>query len=135
MEFHSLHSYHQEIFLCSKSTSDMHFYLADLWSSLRDCWKSFVMAIDISEAFDRVWPVFLLSKLSSSEFSSSFSTSNFLKNHSTSAIVNGKTFGSFPIICRVLHGFVLFHPFSYFLSATSSTTLVTHFILMPIIRL
>src|SRR5678815_1711052 len=69
LESHSLLSDHQYGFRRSRSTGDILSYLTDLWSSaLRDYGESWVVALDISKAFDRVWHASLLSKLPSFGF-------------------------------------------------------------------
>ena len=64
LESHSLLSDHQYGFRTARSTGDLLSYLTHIWSSsLRDFRESFVVALDISRAFDRVWRKVLLSKL------------------------------------------------------------------------
>ena len=55
---------HQNGFRKARSTGDLLSYLTHIWSSsLRNFEESFVVALDISKAFDRVWQKALLAKL------------------------------------------------------------------------
>ena len=57
----------------ARSTRDLLSYLTHTWSSsLRDFGESFVVALDISKAFDRVWNKALLAKLPAYGFTPSF---------------------------------------------------------------
>ena len=64
LETNSLLSDHQYGFRKARSTGDLLSYLTDLWcSSLWDYGETFIIALDISKAFDRVWHKALLAKL------------------------------------------------------------------------
>ena len=64
LESNNLLSDHQYGFRKARSTGDLLSYLTHTWSSsLRDFGESFVVALDISKAFDRVWHKALLAKL------------------------------------------------------------------------
>ena len=71
--------------------------------------NSFVVALDISKAFDRVWHKALLAKLPAYGFTSSFCKliSNFLSNRFISVVVDGATSASFPVSSGVPQGSVL----------------------------
>ena len=72
LEKNLLLSDHQYGFRKARSTGDLLSYLTHLWSSsLRDFGESFVVALDISKAFDRVWHKALLAKLSAYGFTPS----------------------------------------------------------------
>ena len=71
LEKNLLLSDHQYGFRKARSTGDLLSYLTHLWSSsLRDFGESFVVALDISKAFDRVWHKALLAKLPAYGFTS-----------------------------------------------------------------
>ena len=76
---------------------------------LRNFGESFVIALDISKAFDRVWHKALLAKLPAYGFTPSFCKliSSFLSNHFISVVVNGTTSASFPVSSGVPQGSVL----------------------------
>ena len=64
LESNNLLSDHQYGFRKARSTGDLLSYLTHVWSSsLRNFGESFVVALDISKAFDRVWHKALLAKL------------------------------------------------------------------------
>ena len=86
----SLLSDHQYDFRKARSTGDLLSCCTHLWSSsLRDYGETFVVALDISKAFDRVWHKSLLSKLPSFGFSPPlcFLISSFLENQSMAVVV------------------------------------------------
>ena len=69
LESHSLLSDHEYGFRKARSTGDILSYITNTWaSSLRDFGESFVVGLDISKAFDRVWHQSLISKLPSFGF-------------------------------------------------------------------
>ena len=110
LESHSLLSDHQYGFRRSRSTGDILSYLTDLWlSTLKNYGETWVVALDISKAFDRVWHASLLSKLPSFGFPPPLCLliSSFLSNRSISAVVDGATSSSFPINSGVPQGSVL----------------------------
>ena len=85
-------------------------YLTHTWSSsLKNFGESFVVALDISKAFDRVWHKALLAKLPAYGFTPSFCKliSNFLSNRFISVVVDGATSASFPVSSGVPQGSVL----------------------------
>ena len=64
LESNNLRSDHQYGFCKARSTGDLLSHLTHAWSSsLRNFGESFVVALDISKAFDRVWHKALLAKL------------------------------------------------------------------------
>ena len=71
--------------------------------------ESFVVALDISKAFDRVWHKALLAKLPAYGFTPSFCKliSSFLSNHFISVVVDGATSASFPVSSGAPQGSVL----------------------------
>ena len=92
LENNSLLSDHQYGFRRARSTGDLLSYVTSVWSSaLRDYGESFVVALDISKAFDRVWHKSLLSKLPSFGFSPSICSLllNYLSDRSLSVMVDG----------------------------------------------
>ena len=110
LESHSLLSDHQYGFRKARSTGDLLSYLTHIWSSsLRDFGESFIVALDISKAFDRVWHKALLAKLPSFGFTPSLCNliSSFLSNRSISVVVDGATSPSLPICSGVPQGSVL----------------------------
>jgi len=110
LETHSLLSDHQYGFRKARSTGDLLSYLTNVWSSsLRDFGESFVVALDISKAFDRVWHKALLAKLPSFGFTPSITKliASFLSNRSISVVVDGATSSSFPVSSGVPQGSVL----------------------------
>ena len=70
---------------------------------------SFVVALDISKAFDRIWHKALLAKLPVYGFTSSFCKliSSFLSNCFLSVVVDGATSASFLVSSVVPQGSVL----------------------------
>ncbi len=75
-----------------RSTGDLLAFLNNSWSSSLRCFgETFVVALDISKAFDRVWHKSLLSKLPSFGLYPSLCTfiSCFLSGRSISAVVDG----------------------------------------------
>ena len=111
LESNNLLSDHQYGFCKARSTGDFLSYLAHVWSSsLRNFGESFVVALDISKAFDRVWHKALLAKLPAYGFTPSFCKlgSNFLSNRFISVVVvDGATSASFPVSSGVPQGSVL----------------------------
>merc|ERR1711895_336117 len=80
------------------------------WSSaLRDYGESFVVALDISKAFDRVWHKSLLSKHPSFGFPPSICSLllNFLSDRSLSVVVDGSVSSPLSINSGVPQGCVL----------------------------
>ena len=76
----------------ARSTGDLLSYLTHTWSSsLRNFGESFVVALDISKAFDRVWHKALLAKLPAYGFTPFFCKlfSSFLSNRFISVVVDG----------------------------------------------
>ena len=102
LESNKLLSHHQMGFRKARSTGD-------LLSYLRNFGKSFVVALDISKAFDIVWHKALLAKLPVYGFTPSFCKliSSFLSNLSISVVVDGITSASFPFSSGVPQGSVL----------------------------
>ena len=110
LESDNLLSDHQYGFCKARSTGDLLSYLTHTWSStLRNFGESFVAALDISKAFDRVWHKALLAKLPDYGFTPSFCKliSSFLSNRFISVVVDGTTPASFPVSSGVPQGFVL----------------------------
>ena len=91
---------HQNGFFKARSAGDLLPYLTHVWSSsLRNFGESFVITLDISKAFDRVWYKALLAKLPAYSFTPSFCKliSSFLSNCFISVVVDSATFVSFPV--------------------------------------
>ena len=110
LESNNLLSDHQYGFRKARSTGDLLSYLTHTWSSsLRDFGESFVVALDTSKAFDRVWHKALLAKLPAYGFTPSFCKliSSFLSNRFISVVVDGATSASFPVSSGVPQGSVL----------------------------
>ena len=110
LESNCLLSDHQYGFRKARSTGDLLSYLTDLWSSsLRDFGESFIIALDISKAFDRVWHKALLAKLPTYGFTPSLCNliSSFLSNRFISVVVDGATSSPFPVSSGVPQGSVL----------------------------
>ena len=110
LESNNLLSDHQYGFCKARSTGDLLSYLTHAWSSsLRNFRESFVVALDISMAFDRVWHKALLAKLPAYSFTPSCCKliSSFLSNSFISVVVDGATSTSFPVSSGVPQGFVL----------------------------
>ena len=110
LESNNLLSDHQYGFRKARSTGDLLSYLTHVWSSsLRNFGESFVVTLDISKAFDRVWHKALLAKLTAYGFTFSFCKliSNFLSNRFISVVVDGATSASFPVSSGVPQGSVL----------------------------
>ena len=110
LESNNLLSDHQYGFRKARSTGDLLSYLTHVWSSsLRNFGESFVVALDISKAFDRVWHKALLAKLPAYSFTPSFCKliSIFLSNRFIYVVVDGATFASFPVSSGVPQGSVL----------------------------
>ena len=110
LESNNLLSDHQYGFRKARSTGDLLSYLTHVWSSsLKNFGESFVVALDISKAFDRVWHKALLAKLPAYGFTPSFCKliSNFLSNRFISVVVDGATSASFPVSSGVPQGSVL----------------------------
>ena len=101
---------HQYGFHKARSTGDLLSYRTHAWSSsLRNFGESFVVALDISKAFDRVWHKALLAKLPAYSFTPSFCKliTSFLSNRFISVVVDGATSASFPVSSGVPQGSVL----------------------------
>ena len=110
LESNNLLSDHQYGFRKARSTGDLLSYLTHTWSSsLRDFGESFVVALDISKAFDRVWHKALLAKLPAYVFTPSFCKfiSSFLSNPFISVVVDGAASASFLVSSGVPQGSVL----------------------------
>ena len=110
LESNNLLSDHQYGFRKARSTGDLLSYLTHAWSSsLRNFRESFVVALDISKAFDRVWHKALLAKLPAYGFTPSFCKliSSFLSNRFISVVVDGATSAAFPVSSCVPQGSVL----------------------------
>ena len=100
LESNNFLSDHQYGFRKARSTGDLLSYLTHVCSSsLRNFRESFVVALDISKAFDRVWHKALLAKLPAYGFTPSFCKliSNFLSSRFISVVVDGATSASFPV--------------------------------------
>ena len=101
---------HQYGFRKARSTGDLLSYLTDLWSSsLRDYGETFIIALDISKAFDRVWHKALLAKLPAYGFTPSLCNliKSYLSNRFISVVVDGATSDPFPVFSGVPQGSVL----------------------------
>ena len=110
LESNNLLSDHQYGFRKARSTGDLLSYFTHVWSSsLRNFGESFVIALDISKAFDRVWHKALLAKLPAYGFTLSFCKliSSFLANCFISVVVDGATSASFLVSSGVPQGSVL----------------------------
>ena len=100
---------HQYGFCEARSTG---FLLSSIhaWSSsLRTFGESFLVALDISKAFDRVWHKALLATLLAYSFTPSFCKliASFLSNRFISVVVDGATSASIPVSSGVPQGSVL----------------------------
>ena len=107
LESHSLLSDHQYGFRKARSTGDLLSYLTHVWSTaLRNFGESYVVALDISKAFDRVWHKALLAKLPSFGFTPSLTKfiASFLSNRTISVVVDSATYNSFPVTSGVPQG-------------------------------
>ena len=105
LESNNLLSDHQYGFRKARSTGVTH-----AWSSSRRNFaETFVVALDVSKAFDRVWHKVLLAKLTAYGFNPSFCKliSSLLFNCFISIVVDGTTSASFPVSIGVPQGFVL----------------------------
>ena len=110
LESNNLLSDHQRGFRKARSTGDLLSYLTHAWSSsLRNFGESFVVALDISKASEKVWHKALLAKLPAYGFTPSFCKliSSFLSNRFISVVVDGATSASFPVSSGVPQGSVL----------------------------
>ena len=110
LESNSLFSDHQYGFRKARSAGDRLSYLTHAWSSsLRNFGESFVIALDISKVFDRVWHKALLAKLPAYGFTPSFCKliSIFLSNRFISIVIGGAPSASFPVSSGVSQGSVL----------------------------
>ena len=99
LESNNLLSNHQYGFCKARSTGDFLSYLTHTRSSsLRNFGESFVVALDISKASDRVWHNALLTKLPAYSFTPSFCKliSSILFNRFISVAVDCATSASFP---------------------------------------
>ena len=87
--------------------------------------KSFIVTLDISKAFDRIWHKALLDKLPAYGFTPSFCKliSGFLSNRFISVVVDGATCASFPVSSGVPQGSYL-SPTLFFSLATLAVPLV-----------
>ena len=110
LESNNLLSDHQYGFCKARCTGDLLSYFTHAWSSsLRNFGESFVVALDISKAFDRVYHKALLAKLPAYSFTPSFYKliSSFISNHFISVVVDGTTSASFRVSSGVPQGSVL----------------------------
>ena len=110
LESNNLLSNHQYDFRKARSIGDLLSYLTHAWSpSRRNFGESFVITLDISKAFDRVWHQALLAKLPAYGFTPSFCKLifSFLSNRFISDVVDGTTSASFPVSSGVPQGSVL----------------------------
>ena len=110
LESNNLLSDHQCGFRKARSTGGLLSYLTHVWSSsLRNFGESFIVALDISKAFDRVWHKALLAKFPAYGFTPSFCKviPNFLSNGFISVVVEGATSASFSVSSGVPQGSVL----------------------------
>ena len=109
LESNNLLSDHQYGFRKARSTGDFLSYLTHVWSSsLRNFGESFVVALGISKAFDRVWHKALLAKLPAYGFTPSCKLiTSFLSIRFISVVVDGATSASFPVSSDVPQGSVL----------------------------
>ena len=110
LEKNHLLSDHQYGFRKARSTGDLLSYVTHRWSStLKAFGESYVVALDISKAFDRVWHKALLAKLPAFGFTPSLCNliSSFLSNRSISVVVDGATSSTFPISSGVPQGSVI----------------------------
>ena len=135
LESNNLLSDHQYGFRKARSAGDLLSYLTHPWSSsLRNFGESFVVALDISKAFDRVWhKALLLAKLPAYGFTPSFCKliSSFLSNHFKTLVVDGATSASFPVSSGVPQGSVLSPTFLFFIN---DLLLPLMFIPLPMIQ-
>ena len=100
LESNILLSDHRYGFRKARSTRGLPSYLTHTWSSsLRNFGETFVIALDISKAFDRVWREALLAKLPAYGFTPSFCKliSSFLSKLFISSVVDGATSTSFSV--------------------------------------
>ncbi len=106
----NLLSDHKYGFRKGRSTGDLLPFLTDSWSSSLSLFgETFVVALDISKAFDRVWHKALLSKLPSYRFYFALCSflSNFLSGRTVAAVVDGHCSTPKPINSGVPQGSVL----------------------------
>ena len=92
LSLHNLLSDRQYGFRRDRSTGDLLAFLIESWSSsFRDFGETFVAALIISKAFDRVWHKDLISKLHSFGSYPSLCTfiSSFLSDRSLAAVLDG----------------------------------------------
>ncbi len=107
---HNVLSDHLYGFHKVRSTGDLLAFLTEPWPfSLRDFGETFAVAIGIVKAFDRVWHKYLISKLPSYGFYSSFCTFilSFLSDRSIATVVDSHCCSSKPINSGVPQGSVL----------------------------
>ena len=85
---------------------DLLSYLTHTWSSsLRNVGESFIVALDISKVFDRVWHKALLARLPAYGFTPFCKLiSSFLSNRFISVVVYGTISASFPVFNSVNQG-------------------------------
>ena len=91
----SLLSDHQYGFRKPRSTGDLLSYLPDLWSSsLRDYGETFIIAVDLSKAVDRVWHKAVLASLLAYGFTPSLCNviKSYLSDCYITVVVDGATF-------------------------------------------
>ncbi len=137
LSLHNLLSDHQYGFREGHSTGDLLSFLIKSWSPcFRDFCETFVVSLDITKAFDRVWYKALISNLPSYGFYPSLCNfiSSFLSESSIAAVVNSDCSSPKSINSDVPQGSVLspilpyypflhwwYHPaFFYVFSKTSN---------------
>ena len=92
LEVNSYLANHQYCFQEARSTGDLLSYVTSLWTStLWDVGDSFIVSVDISKIFGRVWHKSLLSKLPSFGFPPSICSLllDYLSNRSLSVVIDG----------------------------------------------
>ncbi len=110
LSYFNLLSGHQYGFRKGRSIGDLRAFLSDSWSSSLDRFgEAFVVALDTSKAFDRIWHKALFSKLPSYGLYPALCSflSNFLSGRSIAAVVDGHCSTPKPINSGVPQGSVL----------------------------